>query len=97
MMYGIENEDVFSGMDLFEKTEGIDIVPAAGVAVAALREAVNIRAVKSVDSILLNITGGGEKRLGREKKLYNVEPRFVSKKITERELDGLLCNILKKN
>ena len=97
MMYGIENEDVFSGMDLFEKTEGIDIVPAAGVAVAALREAVNIRAVRSVDSILLNITGGGEKRLGREKKVYNVEPRFVSKKITEPEIEELLCNTLKKN
>ncbi|RPI36730.1 MAG: cysteate synthase [Nitrospiraceae bacterium] len=97
MMYGIKNQDVFSGMDLFEMTEGIDIVPAAGVAVAALREAVNIRAVRSVDSILLNITGGGEKRLGREKRLYNVEPRFVSKKITEKEIEELLCNTLKKN
>jgi len=97
MMYGIKNEDVFSGMDLFEKTEGIDIVPAAGVAVAALREAVNIRAVRSVDSILLNITGGGEKRLGREKRIYNVEPRFISKKITEAEIEELLCNTLKKN
>jgi len=97
MMYGIENEDVFAGMDLFEKTEGIDIAPAAGVAVAALREAVNIRAVRSVDSILLNITGGGEKRLGREKKVYNVEPRFISKRITETEIEELLCNILKKN
>ena len=97
MMYGVVNEDVFSGMDLFEKTEGIDIVPAAGVAVAALREAVNIRVVKSVDSILLNITGGGEKRLGREKRVYNVEPRFVSKKITGTEIEELLCNTLKKN
>jgi cysteate synthase len=97
MMYGISNKEVFAAMDLFEKTEGIDIVPAAGVAVAALREAVNIRAVGSVESILLNITGGGERRLGKEKKTYDVEPRFISKRITEKEIEEILCDTLKKN
>jgi hypothetical protein len=46
---------------------------------------------------LLNITGGGEKRLGREKRVYNIEPSFISKKITETEIEELLCNTMKKN
>jgi hypothetical protein len=45
----------------------------------------------------LNITGGGEKRLGKEKKTYAVEPRLVSKKITEKEIEELLCHALKKS
>jgi cysteate synthase len=95
-MYGIENKDVYRAMDLFEETEGVDIVPAAGVAVAALKNAVAEGNVKAGDTILLNITGGGEKRLGREMKTHDVEPRVISKKITEKEIEELLCETLKK-
>jgi len=49
-------------MELFDETEGIDLVPAAGVAVAALRKAVENGHVDKSDTILLNITGGGENR-----------------------------------
>jgi len=59
--YGIENDEVFSAMKIFEETEGIDIVPAAGVSVAALLNAVATGTVKNDDTVLLNITGGGEK------------------------------------
>jgi cysteate synthase len=96
-MYGIENKDVYRAMDLFEETEGIDIVPAAGVAVAALKKAVAAGNVKAGDSILLNITGGGEKRLGRETKTHDVEPRVISKKITEKEIEEFLWETLKKH
>jgi cysteate synthase len=95
-MYGIENKDVYRAMDLFEETEEIDIVPAAAVAVAALKRAVAAGNVRAGDIILLNITGGGEKRLGREKKTYDVEPRVITKKITEKEIDQFLCETLKK-
>jgi cysteate synthase len=95
-MYGIENKDVYRAMDLFEETEGIDIVPAAGVAVAALKRAAAHGGVGVRDTILLNITGGGEKRLGREKRTYDVDPRVISKKITEKEIDEILCETLKK-
>jgi cysteate synthase len=95
--YGIENDEVFSAMKFFEETEGIDIVPAAGVAVAALLNAVTTGAVKRDDTILLNITGGGEKRLKREKETYRVEPIFISKKMTEKEIEGFLCNALKRD
>ncbi|MDA8433609.1 MAG: cysteate synthase [Nitrospiraceae bacterium] len=96
-MYGIVNKDVYRAMDLFEETEGIDIVPAAGVAVAALKEAAGRDIIKKGETVLLNITGGGEKRLGKEKRTYDVEPRVVTKKITEEEIEGLLCETLKKD
>ncbi|HUO76381.1 MAG TPA: cysteate synthase [Thermodesulfovibrionales bacterium] len=96
-MYGIRNESVFGAMDTFEKSEGIDIVPAAGVAVAALMEAVHAGVVQKSETVLLNVTGGGEKTLLRDKKTYEVKPCFVSKKVTEREIEEQLCEVLKKN
>jgi cysteate synthase len=96
MMYAIVNKEVYRAMDLFDETEGIDIVPAAGVAVAALKKAVEEGKVSKEDVILLNITGGGEKRLGRERKTYDVEPRVVSKHITEKEIEEMLCETLKR-
>lgn len=95
--YGIENDEVFSAMKIFEETEGIDIVPAAGVAVAALLNAITTGTVKRNDTILLNITGGGEKRLKEEKKTYKVEPIIISKGISEKEIEELLCNAVKIN
>lgn len=96
-MYGVTNREVFESMELFSNLEGVDIVAAAGVAVGALRQAVEQKLVRKEETILLNITGGGEVMIGREQKTYNVEPEFVSKKITDREIEELLCRILKKN
>jgi cysteate synthase len=96
-MYGIVNKEVYTAMDLFEEAEGIDIVPAAGVAVAALEKAVKSGAVGKIDSILLNITGGGEKKLTGVKKIYDVEPVVISKKISPKNLEELLCVTLKIN
>ncbi len=96
-MYGVENKDVYLAMDSFEETEGIDIVPASGVAVAALKDAVAQGTIKKTETVLLNITGGGERRIAKEKRMYDVEPRMISKKITEKEIEGLLCETLKKS
>jgi cysteate synthase len=96
-MYGIENDAVYAGMDLFLETEGIDLVPASGVAVAALKDAVQTGAIKSNETVLLNITGGGEARLKQNKKTYTVVPKFISKKITDKEIEDLLCHDLKKS
>ncbi|MCX8207326.1 MAG: cysteate synthase [Methanothrix sp.] len=65
-IYGIDNARAASAQRLFESSEGIDILPAAGVAVAALVDAVESGFVESDDSILLNITGGGMKRLAED-------------------------------
>jgi cysteate synthase len=96
-MYGIENDEVYAGMDTFLGTEGIDIVPASGVAVAALMKAVRTGAIRKNESVLLNITGGGEARLRKEKKTYSVVPQYISKAISEKQIEEMLCNVLKKN
>jgi cysteate synthase len=96
-MYGIENDEVYAGMELFLKTEGIDIVPASGVAVSSLQAAMKKGAINKKDTVLLNITGGGEARLRKDKKTYSVAPQFISKNATEKEIEELLCHVLKKN
>jgi len=95
-MYGINNDEVYRAMDIFEAEEGIDIVPAAGVAVAALSNAVDRGFVGRGETILLNITGGGEKRLRQDKQTHEVKPHIISKTISDKELKELTCTILKK-
>jgi|SRR5208282_720455 len=97
LTYGIENQEVFNAQDLFLKTEGIDVSPAAGVAVAALMNGVHAGSVRHNDTILLNITGGGEKKFFETHKRHEVDPVFISKNISDRDLKGVLCTILKKN
>ncbi len=60
----------------FEETEGIDIHPAAAVATATLIETAKNGFNKNA-LIMLNITGGGEKRFKHEKKLYYLKPDIV--------------------
>jgi cysteate synthase len=96
-MYGIENDAVYAAMDIFLKTEGIDIVPASGVAVATLGQAIQTGSIRKKDTVLLNITGGGEARLRKDRRTYAVVPTFVSKKITGKEIEDLLCHDLKKS
>jgi cysteate synthase len=96
-MYGIENDAVYAGMETFLKTEGIDVVPASGVAVAVLEKAIQTGAIGKNDAVLLNITGGGEARLRREKETYAVVPQFIPKSVTEKEIEVMLCRVLKKS
>lgn len=78
-MYGITNEECKIAEKLFESEEGIDLDPAASVAVASLIKAVDERFVKKDDKILLNITGGGYKRLREDCKMYEIEERMEIK------------------
>jgi cysteate synthase len=71
-MYGITNEEAREAEKLFVGAEGIDLDPAASVAAASLIKAVEDGLVKKDDKILLNITGGGYKRLKADCKLYEM-------------------------
>ncbi len=62
---------------LFEKSEGIDIHPAAAVATATLIEAAKNGALEKDAIIMLNITGGGEKRFKAENKLFYLKPEII--------------------
>ncbi len=73
-MYGISNNHAKNAQHLFERYEGIDIFPPAAVAVASLIEAVNNHKFDAEDHILLNITGGGVKRLEQDLSIYKIKP-----------------------
>jgi len=58
-VYGIPRQEAEDAKRLFESSEGIDILNAPAVAVAALASAVRSGAIGRSDVVLLNITGGG--------------------------------------
>ncbi|WP_406656401.1 cysteate synthase [Methanolobus sp. ZRKC2] len=73
-MYGVSNDEASNSQSLFEKTEGIDINPAAAVAVASLVQAIEKGNVCTEDKIVLNITGGGQKRLMQDHPVRPIDP-----------------------
>lgn len=72
-MYAVTKGEALSAKKAFEDVEGIDILPPAAVAVAALMKACE-GGLDRRRSVLLNITGGGFERIKREKALNMVEP-----------------------
>ena len=62
---------------LFLDSEGIDIHPASAVAVASLVKEVQANCIKRDATIMLNITGGGEKYYKRGRKIFYFKPQIV--------------------
>lgn len=73
----VTNDEANAAKQLFEETEGIDIYHAAAVAVASLVQAINNNKVQKDETIMLNITGGGEKHFKEEHKIQRLEPVHV--------------------
>jgi len=96
-MYGVRNAEVYAAMALFRRLEGVDIVPAAGVAVAALAQAVAAGVLRPDETVVLNVTGGGEMNLAPELMTRTLRQHIVSKAITHKEIEELLCPVLKKS
>ncbi|HJJ92763.1 MAG TPA: cysteate synthase [Methanocorpusculum sp.] len=72
-MYAVSNADAKDAGLLFSDVEnGIDLDPAAAVATAALISAVNTGVVDRMDTITLNITGGGYTRVREEFDIFPV-------------------------
>jgi len=89
--YGITNEEAAEASKFFEAVEGIDIHPAAAVAVASLMKAVEWGKVNPQDDILLNISGGGIKRVEEEMGLQRMKlSGKVKKDVSKGELRRLL-------
>lgn len=70
----IKNEEVYAATHIFQLTEGIDLEPAAAVAVASLIKSVRMQKVPRHSSVLLHITGGGFAHGGRTAKLRKAWP-----------------------
>lgn len=75
--YEVDNEEAIKAAQLFEEEERIDIVPAAGVCVAALMQAVRNNLVNKDETILVNITGGGLKRLQADYECRKLTPEIL--------------------
>ncbi|SHJ09545.1 cysteate synthase [Tangfeifania diversioriginum] len=71
------NEQARAAAKLFEKTEGIDVHPAAGIATATLIDTTRQNQIDKEALIMLNITGGGEKRFKTEKNLFYLKPDII--------------------
>jgi len=74
LAYAVSCEEAAAAGRLFESLEGCDLDAAAEVALAGLLRAVAQGRVRRRESILLNLTGGGARRLVREVRRTRVHP-----------------------
>lgn len=74
IMYAITKEEALEAKTLFESLEGIDILSPSAVAAASLLKAVETGKVSKDETILLNIAGGGYKRLKEDLTLFQISP-----------------------
>jgi cysteate synthase len=73
----VTNDECKTACSLFEKTEGIDIHPAAGVALASMINCLKKGKAEKGKILMLNITGGGEKRFRKENNIYMLRPSMI--------------------
>ncbi len=73
----VTNAQARKARKLFRELEGVDIHPAAGVALASLVKAVADGRVAKEATVMLNITGGGEELLQEGKTLWHLRPDIV--------------------
>ncbi len=82
-MYAITNKEGEKAEKLFESAEEIDVDPAASICIASLIKAVEKGNVGGEDRILLNVTGGGYKRLEEDYNLCEIIPYLCVNKDIE--------------
>jgi cysteate synthase len=73
----VTNNELMEASALFESTEGIDIHPAAAVAVASLKKSAEEGRIGRSEPVMINITGGGEALMKKGRELYTLRPSVV--------------------
>ena len=76
-MYSVTNEEARKAGHLFETIEGCDLDPAAEVTLAGLLKAKEMGKIQRSDLVLLNLTGGGRKKIVKEGMVRPVKPDMV--------------------
>ena len=90
----VSNDEANAAKALFEETEGIDIYHAAAVATASLQQAVAKGTLKADDVVMLNITGGGERRFHAEHEVCYLKPDHIFKiDFTKEEVERVLAEM----
>ncbi|MCR5709049.1 MAG: cysteate synthase [Bacteroidales bacterium] len=74
----VTNEDIDAMQQLFLDTEGIDIHPAAAVALKGMIDAFEAAKLTRDAVAMLNITGGGQKRFQSEHKCHFLKPSLIA-------------------
>ena len=72
-----DNLQATKAAELFQQTEGIDIHPAPAIALATLIAEVEKGNIDKSATIMLNITGGGEKHATEGKELWYLKPSLI--------------------
>lgn len=83
--FAVSNEEGLVAQNLFEETEGIDIHPAAGIALASLMQALDSGKIAHNEVVMLNVTGGGEKHFKKNKEIFKLMPSKVFKINTDKD------------
>ena len=73
----VTNGELTDACDMFAELEGSDIHPAAGVAVVSLAKALKEGQITPDQTIMLNVTGGGEKRFKKEFNYVNAKADLI--------------------
>lgn len=94
--YRVGNSEILDAKAFFESLEGVDIQHPSAVAVAALKQAVSRGQVNTDESVLLHITGGGEKVLRKNTPLYPYAPTTVLGKDEIQPAISLVTGFLEK-
>lgn len=81
-IYSVSNDEAVQAQQLFEECEGIDLDPAAAVSVASLITAVQDGKIDPDRNVMLNITGGGYKRVREEYDLIPVTAALATDNAT---------------
>lgn len=76
-IFAVTNKEAAEAGKLFLELEGNDIEPAAAVAVASLKKAVEENLVDREAVIMLNITGGGIDKFKQERKVSYLQPEKI--------------------
>ncbi len=76
-MYGVSNREALEAEKLVREAEGIDVDPAASVAVASLLQAIEGGEVREEEVVLLNLSGGGYERVREDFSPLTLEPSMV--------------------
>lgn len=89
-VYSVSNGEALKAAELFEKLEGVDVSPAASVCLGGLIQALKEKKINRESSILLNITGGGEKKLKKEHNCKRIKPEIFIDKKNINDIDRIL-------
>ena len=73
------NDDIRAMQQLFLDTEGIDIHPAAAVALQGLLNAFGAGKLPRESVAMLNVTGGGERRFKQEHACHYLKPSLIGR------------------